>query len=311
MVSKLTPSVFSWSATSKAQFATPAHRAGARSRRPGSGRACRRPPRPRAGRPPTTSECRCRTRRVQPDIGPHHAGKQDVADLVVHRVVPRDPLLLDKTRLEPQVGGDRGHLSRVVGLDASDRDESVCAARERVGDDVLQLSDLVSAIGQTAADVLALRPDSVPPRCAVRRARRWTGLGPNIAGGGGTRATSFDLLHAGRWVGICRVLGPRPVTASPEVTAVFDFRRHRFPRTALTHNPLPRQEPPCLLTQQGRTLMSQSVRGSQRLFAATRLHRNAQVTTRLLGLADAEVARANARCQCAGSGRPMDQPESF
>src|SRR5688572_4479523 len=57
------------------------------------------------------------------------------------------------------MGRDSGHLSRVVGLNATNRDESVCAARNRVGDDVLQLAELVTAIGQTAADVLALGPD--------------------------------------------------------------------------------------------------------------------------------------------------------
>src|SRR4029078_11314078 len=43
-----------------------------------------------------------------------------------------------------------------------------------------------------------------------------------------------------------------------------------------------------------------------RLFAATRLHRNAQVTTRLLGLADAEVARANGGCQGRLVRAPME-----
>ena len=96
---------------------------------------------------------------VEATVRAHHPGEQDVADLVVHRVLPRDPLLLHETALHAQVGGDRGHLAGVVGLIAADRDQGVGPRGDGVRDDVLHLADLVTAIGQAGGDVLALGPD--------------------------------------------------------------------------------------------------------------------------------------------------------
>jgi hypothetical protein len=97
--------------------------------------------------------------RVQARVGAHHPREQDVADLVVHRVVPGDPLLLHEAALQAEVCRDRGDLPGVVGLVAADRHEGVGAGGEDVGDDVFELADLVAAEGQAAADVLALGPD--------------------------------------------------------------------------------------------------------------------------------------------------------
>ena len=54
--------------------------------------------------------------RVQPHVGAHDPREQDVADLVVDRVVPVDPPLLDQPALQAEVRRDRRHLPGVVGL---------------------------------------------------------------------------------------------------------------------------------------------------------------------------------------------------
>jgi hypothetical protein len=97
--------------------------------------------------------------RVEPRVGPHDAREQDVADLVVARIVPVDPAFLDEPDLEAELGADRGHLARVVGLVAADRHERVRTGGEHVRHDVLQLPGLVAAVGQTAVAVLPLGPD--------------------------------------------------------------------------------------------------------------------------------------------------------
>jgi hypothetical protein len=55
--------------------------------------------------------------------------------------------------------GDGGDLARVVGLDASDRDQGVTALIERVGGEVFELAGLVAAKGQSGVDILTLGPD--------------------------------------------------------------------------------------------------------------------------------------------------------
>jgi hypothetical protein len=107
---------------------------------------------------PRLSDADVEPGRVDADLGAHHPGQQDVADAVVDRLVPGHPLLLDQACLQAEVCGDGGHLPRVVGLDAPDRDEGVRPTGQHVGDDVLQLADLVAAVGQAAVDVLALGP---------------------------------------------------------------------------------------------------------------------------------------------------------
>jgi hypothetical protein len=47
----------------------------------------------------------------------------------------------------------------VVRLHAADRDERVAALRERVGDEVLELTGLVAAEGEAGGNVVPLRPD--------------------------------------------------------------------------------------------------------------------------------------------------------
>lgn len=51
-------------------------------------------------------------------------------------VGPVDPVLLDQRDLEAELGGRRGDLTGVVGLDAADADEGVAALGEGVGEEV-------------------------------------------------------------------------------------------------------------------------------------------------------------------------------
>jgi hypothetical protein len=97
--------------------------------------------------------------------------EQDVADLVVGGVVPRNPLLLHESRLQPEVRRDGRDLARVVGLVAADRHDRVGAGGEDVGDDVLELAHLVAAEREAAVHVLAFRPDLRAPE-VVAQARQ-------------------------------------------------------------------------------------------------------------------------------------------
>ena len=60
--------------------------------------------------------------------------------------------------MQARVGRHRRDLAGVVGLDAADRHERVAALGERVGDEVLELADLVAAEREAAVAVLALGP---------------------------------------------------------------------------------------------------------------------------------------------------------
>ena len=128
--------------------------------RPGSRTACRRPPRPRAMRVlPRAADADVEAGRVEPHVGAHDPRQQDVADLVVDRVVPVDPPLLDQPALQAQLGRDGRDLPGVVGLDAADRDQRVRPLGQCVRDDVLELAGLVAAEGEPRVAVLALGPD--------------------------------------------------------------------------------------------------------------------------------------------------------
>ena len=126
---------------------------------------------------PAVLEADAEPRLHQADVGPHDAGQQDVADLVVDRVRPVDPALLDQDGLQAHLGGDRGHLPGVVGLHAADADERVRALPERVGDQVLQLAGLVAAVGQPAVAVLALGPDAGTAEVIAEPVQRVHGAG--------------------------------------------------------------------------------------------------------------------------------------
>ena len=115
----------------------------------------------------------------QPHVGAGEPAEQDVADLVVDRVRPVDPGLLNEHAPQTHAGRDGRDLPGVVGLDATDRDERVTALGQRVGDQILQLAGLVPAEGDAGVAVLPLGPDCAPPRCRVSRSRRCTGDGPN------------------------------------------------------------------------------------------------------------------------------------
>ena len=81
-----------------------------------------------------------------------------VADDLVARIVPVDPVLLDGHDLEAEVARDAGHGARVVRLDAADRDERVAALRQRVGGEELELARLVAAVREPGVAVVTLRP---------------------------------------------------------------------------------------------------------------------------------------------------------
>ncbi len=86
---------------------------------------------------------------VEPNIAAHDPGQLNVADSVIDDVGPVDPMFLDGHGLETQVAGDTGHLPSVVRLHAADRHEGVAALRERLGNQVLELADLVPAEGDS------------------------------------------------------------------------------------------------------------------------------------------------------------------
>src|SRR3954447_25517024 len=98
------------------------------------GRAGRDAVRPAAGRAhvlqralPRVADADVEAGRIELDVRAHDPREQDVADLVVDRVGPVDPLLRDEPGLEPELRRDSGDLTGVVGLVAADRDERVGA----------------------------------------------------------------------------------------------------------------------------------------------------------------------------------------
>src|SRR5699024_4206845 len=94
------------------------------------------------------------------DLGAHDPRQDNVADPIVHRIRPVDPALLHQTRLEAELGSDRGDLPRVVRLHAADRDQMRGALSERVGNQVLELAGLVATEGEPGVAVLTLGPDA-------------------------------------------------------------------------------------------------------------------------------------------------------
>ncbi len=118
---------------------------------------------------------------IDPDVAAHDPRELDVADLAVRHVGPVDPVFLNGDDLQPEVTGHTGHLARVVRLDPADRHQRVAALGESVGDEVLELANLVAAEGDAAVAVFALGPDL---DLATERRREagsgCTGEGPNI-----------------------------------------------------------------------------------------------------------------------------------
>ena len=114
---------------------------------------------------------------VEADLGAHDPAEHDVADAVVDGVGPVDPLLLHQHAAQPEVRRDGGDLPGVVRLVPTDADEGVGALGQRLRHQVLELADLVAAVGQARADVLALGPHRRPaqvraqPLQLVHRAR--------------------------------------------------------------------------------------------------------------------------------------------
>ncbi len=84
----------------------------------------------------------------QLDLGPHDAGHQDVADTVINGVLERDPALLNQTALHPDLGRHGRHLTRVIGLHATDGNQRIGIRGQSIGHDVLQLAELVAPKSQ-------------------------------------------------------------------------------------------------------------------------------------------------------------------
>src|SRR5277367_2020228 len=91
----------------------------------------------------------------QLDVGAHDAAEHDVADAVVDGVLVGNPALLYEAALHSDFCRDRGDHARVVGLDAADRDQRVGVGGDGVRNDVLELAQLVAAVGQARVAVLA------------------------------------------------------------------------------------------------------------------------------------------------------------
>ena len=160
IVSNVMPSDFSCSATSKAQLA-----------KPSPPRRCSLAPAGMAyGVPPASSTSRIASFHESriPMSNPCGSRRESAPIIRLSRMLPTWVLVgsshgthfsCTSRHFMPEVRGDGGDLPGVVGLVAADGDERVGAAGEGVGDDVLQLADLVAAVGQAAVDVLALGPD--------------------------------------------------------------------------------------------------------------------------------------------------------
>ena len=79
------------------------------------------------------------------DLGTHHTAQQDIAHAVIHRVGEWSPAFLNEPAFHAELGSDRGDLPRMVRLDAADGDQGVSSGGQRVGNDVFELTDLVTA----------------------------------------------------------------------------------------------------------------------------------------------------------------------
>ena len=95
----------------------------------------------------------------QLDLGAQHAAHQDVADAVVDGIREGHPALLHEAALHAELRRDRRDLARMVRLHAADGHERIGIGRERVGNDVLELADLVAAEREARVAVLALGID--------------------------------------------------------------------------------------------------------------------------------------------------------
>ena len=89
----------------------------------------------------------------------HDTAHQDIADPVVDGILKRHPAFLDEVTLHAQLGGDRGNLTGVIRLHATDRHQGVGVRRDRIGNDVFQLANLVAAEREPGVAILAFRID--------------------------------------------------------------------------------------------------------------------------------------------------------
>ena len=150
---------------------------------------------------PALLEADAELRLHQAHVGARETADEDVADLVVDRVGPVHPALLDEHALHARARRHRRDLARVVGLHAADRHERVAALRESIRDEVFELARLVAAVGDAGVAVLALGPDCRAAEIGCEPLQRMHGRGPEEQGIGGVveQAGHRAPVRAGGW----------------------------------------------------------------------------------------------------------------
>ena len=108
---------------------------------------------------PRIAETNVESSRVESNVSTENSRKQNVAGFLVLGFVVVDPMLLDDDCFQAQLGGHRGHLTGVVGLNTTDGYEGVAALRQGIGGQVLEFARLVPAVGDAGIQVLAFGPD--------------------------------------------------------------------------------------------------------------------------------------------------------
>ena len=167
--------------------------------------------------------------RVEPDVGAHDPGQQDVADLVVDRIGPVDPALLHQHGLQAELGRDGGDLPGVVGLHAADRHQGVGALGERVRERGTRAcgsccrrrrgrSCTSSRLAQIAA----------PPRCCGQPVQRVDRAGPEGQRVAGKILDGHEQTYS-RQIRRARGITPPPSGASGRWRPQATVRRARCP----------------------------------------------------------------------------------
>src|SRR2546428_6096263 len=81
----------------------------------------------------------------EPHVGSQDPAEEDVADLVVHRIGPIDPALLDQYTFHSQSSRNGGDLARVIRLNPTDGKPSVATLSQRGSKQILNVTSRVAA----------------------------------------------------------------------------------------------------------------------------------------------------------------------